>query len=58
MIAGLKETCGFGYAAKLQRMFNDIQLSTELNDKFKAYLSSSSLKLGVRSRFCFCLSRK
>jgi len=47
MIAGLKETCGFGYASKLQRMFNDIQLSIELNDKFKTYETQQSLRLGV-----------
>jgi len=34
MIAGLKETSGFEYTSKLQRMFNDIQLSTEINTKF------------------------
>lgn len=47
MIAGLKQTCGFGYAAKLQRMFNDIQLSVELNDKFRDYQKQNSLKLGI-----------
>lgn len=35
MISKLKETCGFEYTSKLQRMFTDIGLSKELNDSFK-----------------------
>ncbi|CAO1622432.1 unnamed protein product [Sympodiomycopsis kandeliae] len=35
MISKLKETCGFEYTNKLQRMFTDMGLSKELNDQFK-----------------------
>jgi hypothetical protein len=45
MIAGLKETCGFEYTSKLQRMFNDIQLSNEINDKFKEYCNERNITL-------------
>jgi len=47
MIAGLREACGFEYTAKLQRMFNDISTSTEINDKFREHVSSNSLNLGL-----------
>lgn len=35
MIGKLKEACGFEYTNKLQRMFQDIQISTDLNSSFK-----------------------
>lgn len=35
MIGKLKESCGFEYTSKLQRMFTDMSLSKELNDQFK-----------------------
>lgn len=35
MISKLKDTCGFEYTNKLQRMFTDMGLSKELNDHFK-----------------------
>ena len=35
MIAKLKEACGFEYTNKLQRMFNDIQISKDLNSNYK-----------------------
>jgi cullin 1 len=35
MIAKLKESCGFDYTSKLQRMFTDVGVSKELNDSFK-----------------------
>ena len=35
MISKLKEACGFEYTNKLQRMFQDIQISKDLNTSFK-----------------------
>lgn len=39
MIGKLKEACGFDYTKKLQRMFQDIQISTDLNNNFKDWQS-------------------
>lgn len=41
MISKLKQACGFEYTSKLQRMFQDISVSKELNDSFKNFLTSS-----------------
>ncbi|KXJ28342.1 cullin-1 isoform X2 [Exaiptasia diaphana] len=41
MISKLKQACGFEYTSKLQRMFQDIGVSKDLNDKFKAHLSNT-----------------
>ncbi|XP_042906045.1 cullin-1 [Parasteatoda tepidariorum] len=35
MIAKLREACGFEYTAKLQRMFQDVCVSRDLNENFK-----------------------
>ncbi|KAJ5752866.1 Cullin-1 [Penicillium odoratum] len=37
MISKLKEACGFEYTNKLQRMFQDIQISKDLNANYKVY---------------------
>jgi hypothetical protein len=34
MISKLKQRCGYEYTVKLQKMFTDISLSTNLNDRF------------------------
>jgi len=34
MISRLKESCGYEYTAKLQRMFSDKSTSRDLNSKF------------------------
>jgi cullin 1 len=47
MIGKLKHACGFEYTSKLQRMYQDIGLSKDLNDEFKAYLSTKEEKLAV-----------
>ncbi|TAQ91054.1 hypothetical protein B7494_g581 [Chlorociboria aeruginascens] len=39
MISKLKEACGFEYTNKLQRMFQDIQISKDLNTGFKEFES-------------------
>ena len=36
----LQTVCGFEYTAKLQRMFQDIGISRDLNDQFLNYLQS------------------
>ena len=38
MIAKLKYCCGYEYTAKLNRMFQDMGLSKDLNEEFKVYL--------------------
>lgn len=35
MISKLKQTCGFEYTSKLQRMFQDIGVSKDLNEQFR-----------------------
>ena len=45
MISRLKQMCGFEYTSKLQRMFNDMNTSKDLNEKFKAHLTNSSTPL-------------
>ncbi|KAI6656694.1 hypothetical protein LOD99_15999 [Oopsacas minuta] len=37
MITKLKQACGFEYTTKLQRMFQDVHLSRELNEKLKTH---------------------
>ena len=37
MISKLKEACGFEYTNKLQRMFQDIQISKDLNTQYKEW---------------------
>lgn len=41
MISKLKQACGFEYTAKLQRMFTDMGLSKDLNDRFRDHLARS-----------------
>lgn len=40
MISKLKQACGFEYTSKLQRMFQDIGVSKDLNDQFKKQSST------------------
>eukprot|EP00698_Gefionella_okellyi_P007737 TRINITY_DN188_c0_g1_i1.p1 TRINITY_DN188_c0_g1~~TRINITY_DN188_c0_g1_i1.p1 ORF type:complete len:752 (+),score=182.54 TRINITY_DN188_c0_g1_i1:100-2355(+) len=37
MLARLKEVCGFEYTSKLQRMFTDMSVNRDLNEKFRRY---------------------
>jgi cullin 1 len=41
MISKLKEACGFEYTNKLQRMFQDIQTSKDLNTNYRDWLSTT-----------------
>lgn len=40
MISKFKQACGFEYTSKLQRMFHDIGISKDLNEKFRKHASS------------------
>ncbi|XP_039284898.1 cullin-1 [Nilaparvata lugens] len=42
MISKLKQACGFEYTSKLQRMFQDVGVSKDLNEQFRKKLSESS----------------
>lgn len=43
MISKLKQACGFEYTSKLQRMFQDIGVSKDLNEAFRKHVSSSKM---------------
>lgn len=47
MISKLKQACGFEYTSKLQRMFQDIGVSKDLNEQFRNHLLKSNEQLGV-----------
>lgn len=55
MISKLKEACGFEYTNKLQRMFQDIQISKDLNSSYKDWqakaLDDDDLKKAVDSNY-------
>ncbi|XP_022913538.1 cullin-1 [Onthophagus taurus] len=47
MISKLKQACGFEYTSKLQRMFQDIGVSKDLNEQFRAHLKNSNEALDI-----------
>ncbi|KAI0240880.1 Cullin-1 [Lamellibrachia satsuma] len=47
MISKLKQACGFEYTSKLQRMFQDIGVSKDLNEHFKRHLVQSGDPLDI-----------
>ena len=47
MISKLKQACGFEYTNKLQRMFQDIGVSKDLNDNFRTSMQQSHEPLAV-----------
>ena len=47
MISKLKQACGFEYTSKLQRMFQDIGVSKDLNERFKRHLTNSAEPLDM-----------
>ncbi|KAI9751877.1 MAG: late secretory pathway protein avl9 [Chaenotheca gracillima] len=55
MISKLKEACGFEYTNKLQRMFQDIQISKDLNSAYKDFvdqvLDDEDLRKAVDTHF-------
>jgi cullin 1 len=44
MISKLKEACGFEYTNKLQRMFQDMQISKDLNAGFREHIATLGTK--------------
>ncbi|ODA76238.1 hypothetical protein RJ55_08083 [Drechmeria coniospora] len=51
MISKLKEACGFEYTNKLQRMFQDMQISKDLNREFADHLSGLGSTTRLDSTF-------
>jgi cullin 1 len=55
MISKLKEACGFEYTNKLQRMFQDVQISKDLNQSYKEHedllLGDSNSKRNLDSTY-------
>lgn len=47
MISKLKQACGFEYTSKLQRMFQDIGVSKDLNEQFRTHLVNSNELLDI-----------
>ena len=48
MINRLKQACGFEYTNKLHRVFTDVSLSSDLNNKFSNYLQNKDrIELGL-----------
>ncbi|RWS31532.1 cullin-1-like protein [Leptotrombidium deliense] len=47
MISKLKQACGYEYTSKLQRMFQDIGVSKDLNESFKRHLQNSNEPLDL-----------
>jgi len=37
-----QQACGFEYTSKLQRMFQDVGVSKDLNEQFKHHLQNSN----------------
>lgn len=51
MISKLKEACGFEYTNKLQRMFQDMQISKDLNTGFREHTKGLSGKQALDSSY-------
>lgn len=47
MINRLKQACGYEFTSKLHRMFTDMSVSADLNNKFNAYLKEENIDLGI-----------
>ena len=47
MINRLKQACGYEFTNKFHRMFTDISLAEELNNKFTDFLKSSNVDVGI-----------
>merc|ERR1711902_27125 len=47
MISKLKQACGFEYTSRLQRMFQDIGVSKDLNEQFKKHLTNTGEPLDI-----------
>ena len=53
----LQQACGFEYTSKLQRMFQDMSLSKDLNDRFKQHTTATEASLdgefGGKGRYMY-----
>ncbi|KAF2817330.1 Cullin-domain-containing protein [Mytilinidion resinicola] len=49
MISKLKEACGFEYTNKLQRMFQDMQISKDLNTSYKDWVNDTFEREDVKN---------
>lgn len=47
MINRLKQACGYEFTNKLHRMFTDISLSADLNNKFNSHLKDKNIEIGI-----------
>lgn len=47
MINRLKQACGYEFTSKLHRMFTDMSVSADLNNKFNAFLKQDNIDLGI-----------
>lgn len=47
MISKLKQACGYEYTIKLQRMFQDIGVSKDLNEKFRENLKTTNTPIEI-----------
>lgn len=47
MINRLKQACGYEFTNKLHRMFTDVSVSQDLNNKFNDYLYKKGITLGI-----------
>ncbi|XP_073990982.1 cullin 2 [Rhodnius prolixus] len=47
MINRLKQACGYEFTNKLHRMFTDISVSNDLNNKFTTFLKQDNIDLGI-----------
>ncbi|KAL3271007.1 hypothetical protein HHI36_021508 [Cryptolaemus montrouzieri] len=47
MINRLKQACGYEFTSKLHRMFTDMSVSADLNNKFQVYLKQDNIDLGI-----------
>lgn len=47
MINRLKQACGYEFTSKLHRMFTDMSVSADLNNKFQAFIKQGDLDLGI-----------
>ncbi|KAH7965534.1 hypothetical protein HPB49_008686 [Dermacentor silvarum] len=47
MINKLKQACGYEFTSKLHRMFTDMSVSADLNNKFNVYLKAENIDLGI-----------
>ncbi|KAI4454581.1 cullin [Holotrichia oblita] len=47
MINRLKQACGYEFTSKLHRMFTDMSVSSDLNNKFNIFLKKDNVELGI-----------